>query len=76
MQLAALAQVRRLEQLTVHPEGNPVVRLTLWRSFLIYRLQHFNLQRINGQEVSSSLSSDVANLQGFGNADSSPCDLR
>uniref|UniRef100_A0A3Q3JVE0 Leucine rich repeat containing 49 n=1 Tax=Monopterus albus TaxID=43700 RepID=A0A3Q3JVE0_MONAL len=50
-QLAALAQLRRLDQLTIHPEGNPVVSLTLWRSFLIYRLHHFNLQRINGQEV-------------------------
>ncbi|KAM7423701.1 hypothetical protein PAMA_000185 [Pampus argenteus] len=50
-QLAALAQVRRLDQLTIHPEGNPVVSLTLWRSFVIYRLHHLNLQRINGQEV-------------------------
>ncbi|KAK7160001.1 hypothetical protein R3I93_007830 [Phoxinus phoxinus] len=50
-QLAALAQIRRLDQITVHPEGNPVVRLTLWRSFLIYRLQHLNLQKINGTEV-------------------------
>nr|XP_043886179.1 leucine-rich repeat-containing protein 49-like [Solea senegalensis] len=50
-QLAALAQVRRLDQLTIDPEGNPVVSLTLWRSFVIYRLHHFNLQRINGQEV-------------------------
>lgn len=50
-QLAALAQVRRLDQLTIHPEGNPVVSLSLWRSFVIYRLQHFNLQKINGQEV-------------------------
>ncbi|XP_074522572.1 leucine-rich repeat-containing protein 49 isoform X2 [Halichoeres trimaculatus] len=50
-QLAALAQVRRLDQLTIHPEGNPVVSLALWRSFTIYRLHHFNLQRINGQEV-------------------------
>ncbi|XP_059402928.1 leucine-rich repeat-containing protein 49 [Carassius carassius] len=50
-QLAALAQVRRLEQITVDPEGNPVVRLTLWRSFLIYRLQHLSLQKINGTEV-------------------------
>lgn len=50
-QLAALAQVRRLDQLTIHPEGNPVVGLSLWRSFVIYRLHHFNLQRINGQEV-------------------------
>ncbi|XP_056099932.1 leucine-rich repeat-containing protein 49-like isoform X2 [Rhinichthys klamathensis goyatoka] len=50
-QLAALAQIRRLDQITVHPEGNPVVRLTLWKSFLIYRLQHLNLQKINGTEV-------------------------
>uniref|UniRef100_A0A3P8VT35 Leucine rich repeat containing 49 n=1 Tax=Cynoglossus semilaevis TaxID=244447 RepID=A0A3P8VT35_CYNSE len=50
-QLAALAQVRRLEQLTVQPEGNPVVSLSLWRSFAVYRLHHFNLQKINGQEV-------------------------
>ncbi|RXM98534.1 Leucine-rich repeat-containing protein 49 [Acipenser ruthenus] len=50
-QLAALAQVRRLDQLTVHPEGNPVVSLALWRSFAIFRLSHFNLQRINGEEV-------------------------
>ncbi|KAM7406465.1 hypothetical protein PAMP_000839 [Pampus punctatissimus] len=50
-QLAALAQVRRLDQLTIHPEGNPVVSLALWRSFVIYRLHHLNLQRINGQEV-------------------------
>lgn len=53
-QLAALAQVRRLDQLTIHPEGNPVVSLALWRSFVIYRLHHFNLQRINGQEVRTS----------------------
>lgn len=54
LQLAALAQVRRLDQLTIHPEGNPVVSLSLWRSFVIYRLHHFNLQRINGQEVNPS----------------------
>lgn len=50
-QLAALAQIRRLDQITIHPEGNPVVTLTLWRSFLIYRLQHLNLNKINGTEV-------------------------
>ncbi|XP_037308620.2 leucine-rich repeat-containing protein 49 isoform X1 [Pungitius pungitius] len=50
-QLAGLAQVRRLDQLTIHPDGNPVVSLSLWRSFAVYRLNHLNLQRINGQEV-------------------------
>ncbi|XP_053356541.1 leucine-rich repeat-containing protein 49 [Clarias gariepinus] len=51
LQLAALAQVKRLEQVTIDPETNPVVGLTLWRAFLIYRLNHLNLQRINGTEV-------------------------
>ncbi|XP_077569456.1 leucine-rich repeat-containing protein 49 isoform X2 [Stigmatopora nigra] len=51
-QLAALAQVRRLDQLTIQPQGNPVVGLALWRPFVIYRLNHFNLQRINSQESS------------------------
>ncbi|XP_077478869.1 leucine-rich repeat-containing protein 49 isoform X2 [Stigmatopora argus] len=50
-QLAALAQVRRLDQLTIQPQGNPAVGLAHWRPFVIYRLHHFNLQRINGQEV-------------------------
>ncbi|XP_063044297.1 leucine-rich repeat-containing protein 49 isoform X2 [Engraulis encrasicolus] len=50
-QLAALSQVRRLDQITIHPEGNPVVGLSLWRPFLLYRLHHFNLQKLNGVEV-------------------------
>uniref|UniRef100_A0AAY5EGM7 Leucine rich repeat containing 49 n=1 Tax=Electrophorus electricus TaxID=8005 RepID=A0AAY5EGM7_ELEEL len=53
-QLAALAQVRRLEQVTIHPDGNPVVGLTLWRAFLIYRLNHLSLQKINGTEVTTN----------------------
>ncbi|XP_039980107.1 leucine-rich repeat-containing protein 49 isoform X3 [Xiphias gladius] len=63
-QLAALAQVRRLDQLTIHPEGNPVVSLALWRSFAIYRLHHFNLQRINGQEV--TMNDVIAAVRVFG----------
>uniref|UniRef100_A0A3B3Q8K8 Leucine rich repeat containing 49 n=1 Tax=Paramormyrops kingsleyae TaxID=1676925 RepID=A0A3B3Q8K8_9TELE len=50
-QLGALAKLRRLNQLTIHPEGNPVLRLMLWRSFLIYRLHHLNLQKVNSREV-------------------------
>ncbi|XP_032373208.1 leucine-rich repeat-containing protein 49 isoform X4 [Etheostoma spectabile] len=63
-QLAALTQVRRLDQLTIHPEGNPVVSLALWRSFLIYRLHHFNLQKINGQEV--TMNDVIAAVRVFG----------
>lgn len=61
-QLAALAQVRRLDQLTIHPEGNPAVNLALWRPFVIYRLNHFNLQKINGQEVRCSTRVTASNL--------------
>ncbi|XP_039629127.1 leucine-rich repeat-containing protein 49-like isoform X1 [Polypterus senegalus] len=50
-QLAALAHVRRLDHLTIHPQGNPVVRLTLWKSYVLFRLSHLKLQRINDQEV-------------------------
>ncbi|XP_078114287.1 leucine-rich repeat-containing protein 49 [Sander vitreus] len=63
-QLAALTQVRRLDQLTIHPEGNPVVSLALWRSFLIYRLHHFNLQKINAQEV--TMNDVIAAVRVFG----------
>ncbi|XP_078540734.1 leucine-rich repeat-containing protein 49 isoform X1 [Lissotriton helveticus] len=50
-QFNALAQVRRLEQLTVDPLGNPIVNFTLWKYYVLFRLKHFNLQRINQTEV-------------------------
>ncbi|XP_073786206.1 leucine-rich repeat-containing protein 49 isoform X1 [Danio rerio] len=64
LQLAALAQLRRLEQLTVHPEGNPLLRLTLWRTFSIYRLQQLNLHKINGTEV--TVNDVIASERMFG----------
>ncbi|XP_066491721.1 leucine-rich repeat-containing protein 49 isoform X2 [Tiliqua scincoides] len=50
-QFNALAQLRRLEQLTVDAQGNPVVTFTLWKYYVLFRLSHFNLQKINGIEV-------------------------
>ncbi|XP_069480858.1 leucine-rich repeat-containing protein 49 [Ambystoma mexicanum] len=50
-QFNALAQVRRLEQLTVDPQGNPVVNFTLWKYYVLFRLNHFSLQKINQTEV-------------------------
>ncbi|KPP58793.1 hypothetical protein Z043_123349, partial [Scleropages formosus] len=50
-QLSALAQVSSLNQLTIHPEGNPVVGMVLWRPYLVYRLHHLNLQKVNDLEV-------------------------
>ncbi|XP_065268227.1 leucine-rich repeat-containing protein 49 [Emys orbicularis] len=53
-QFNALAQVRRIEQLTVDPQGNPVVNFTLWKYYVLFRLNHFNLQKINGTEVTQN----------------------
>ncbi|XP_017683014.1 PREDICTED: leucine-rich repeat-containing protein 49 isoform X2 [Lepidothrix coronata] len=50
-QFNALAEVHRMEQLTVDPQGNPVVNFTLWKSYVLFRLNHFNLQKINGVKV-------------------------
>ncbi|XP_068000062.1 leucine-rich repeat-containing protein 49 isoform X2 [Melanerpes formicivorus] len=53
-QFSALAQMHRLEQLTVDPEGNPVVNFTLWKYYVLFRLNHFNLQKINGVKVTEN----------------------
>ncbi|XP_032870994.1 leucine-rich repeat-containing protein 49 isoform X1 [Amblyraja radiata] len=50
-QFNALAQGRRLDQLTVSPQGNPVVSFSLWKYYVLFRLSHFGLQKINGAEV-------------------------
>ncbi|XP_015677620.2 leucine-rich repeat-containing protein 49 [Protobothrops mucrosquamatus] len=53
-QFNALAHLRRLEQLTVETQGNPVVTFTLWKFYVLFRLNHFNLQKINGLEVTQN----------------------
>nr|XP_060617773.1 leucine-rich repeat-containing protein 49-like [Anolis sagrei ordinatus] len=53
-QFNALAHVRRLEQLTVDAEGNPIVTFTLWKYYVLFRLSHFNLQKINSIEVTQN----------------------
>ncbi|XP_053127968.1 leucine-rich repeat-containing protein 49 [Hemicordylus capensis] len=53
-QFNALAQVRRLEQLTVDAQGNPVVAFTLWKYYVLFRLSHFSLQKINGIEITQN----------------------
>ncbi|KAL8197112.1 UNVERIFIED_CONTAM: Leucine-rich repeat-containing protein 49, partial [Gekko kuhli] len=53
-QFNALAQFRRLEQLTVDAQGNRVVSFTLWKYYVLFRLSHFNLQKINGVEVTQN----------------------
>ncbi|XP_007907154.2 leucine-rich repeat-containing protein 49 isoform X1 [Callorhinchus milii] len=51
-QFNALAQLRRLDMLTINPQGNPVVNFSLWKYYVLFRLNHFGLQKINDIEVS------------------------
>ncbi|KAM4035813.1 leucine-rich repeat-containing protein 49 isoform 1-T1 [Anomaloglossus baeobatrachus] len=53
-QFNALAQMRRLDQLTVEPQGNPVVNFTLWKYYVLFRLNSFNIQRLNEDEVTQN----------------------
>ncbi|KAM6059738.1 leucine-rich repeat-containing protein 49 isoform 1-T1 [Theristicus caerulescens] len=53
-QFNALAQMHHIEQLTVDPQGNPVVNFTLWKYYVLFRLNHFNLQKINGVKVTEN----------------------
>ncbi|XP_048185610.1 leucine-rich repeat-containing protein 49 isoform X2 [Perognathus longimembris pacificus] len=53
-QFNALAQLRRIEQLTIDPQGNPVVNFTLWKYYVLFRLSHFGMQKINGTEVTQN----------------------
>ncbi|KAM9312608.1 leucine-rich repeat-containing protein 49 [Gastrophryne carolinensis] len=50
-QFNALSHLRRLEQLTVDPQGNPVVNFTLWKYYVLFRLSNFGIQKINDCEV-------------------------
>ncbi|XP_070287291.1 leucine-rich repeat-containing protein 49 isoform X6 [Myotis yumanensis] len=53
-QFNALAQLHRIDQLTIDPQGNPVVNFTLWKYYVLFRLSHFNMQKINGTEVTQN----------------------
>lgn len=50
-QLNALSALRRLDNLIITPEGNPVTQFALWRSYVLFRLAHFALKKINDVEV-------------------------
>ncbi|KAG8440412.1 hypothetical protein GDO86_006242 [Hymenochirus boettgeri] len=53
-QFNALAHLRKLDQLTVETQGNPVVNFTLWKYYVLFRLNNFNIQKINNSEVTQN----------------------
>lgn len=53
-QLNALSQMRRLESISIEiSPGNPVTQFSLWRPYLLFRLAHFSIRKINGTDVSA-----------------------
>lgn len=52
-QLNSLAEIQGISSLNIETEGNPIT-LKFWRNYAIYRLSHWGLKIINGQQVGSS----------------------
>ncbi|XP_055846209.1 DEP domain-containing protein DDB_G0279099 [Episyrphus balteatus] len=50
-QLNAMAELQGITSLTIDSEGNPICGKD-WRLYAVYRLSHWGLKTINGQEVS------------------------
>ena len=51
-QMNSLSLLRRLDHLSITDEGNPVTSFSLWRPYVLFRLAHFSLRKINDIEVS------------------------
>lgn len=49
-QLNALAEIQGISSLLIEEEGNPITSKD-WKTYAIYRLSHWGLKMINGQEV-------------------------
>ncbi|KAK3097495.1 hypothetical protein FSP39_010176 [Pinctada imbricata] len=59
-QINALSNIRRIDFLTIQPDGNPITKFTLWRMYVIFRLAHFALKKINDVEITAG---DIVNSE-------------
>lgn len=50
-QINALTNIRRLDNLTIDLDGNSITKFNLWRPYIVFRLAHFALKKINNIEV-------------------------
>lgn len=55
-QINSLSLLRRLDQLSISNEGNPVTSFTLWKPYVLFRLAHFSIRKINDIEVGYKLA--------------------
>ncbi|XP_038063566.1 leucine-rich repeat-containing protein 49-like [Patiria miniata] len=50
-QLNALTSVRHLDSINIATEGNPITAFSLWKPYLLFRLSHLDIKKINNEEV-------------------------
>ncbi|XP_017138090.1 uncharacterized protein LOC108152921 [Drosophila miranda] len=53
-QLNGLAELQGLGSLLIDAEGNSITAKASWRAYAIYRLSHWGLKQLNGQEVTEA----------------------
>lgn len=63
-QLNSLAEIQGLQSITIEAEGN-LVCSKKWRGYAIFRLYHWGLKQINGQEITETEVQEADRL--FGN---------
>ncbi|PIK35292.1 hypothetical protein BSL78_27879 [Apostichopus japonicus] len=62
-QLNAFAALRRLDNLSIDKDGNPLMQFTLWKPYLLFRLSHLSLKTINNEERRQTQSLSEAELK-------------
>lgn len=63
-QINCLSLLRRLEHLSISSEGNPITSFTLWKPYVLFRLAHFSLRKINDVEVTAEDNVNAEKLFG------------
>ncbi|XP_016966569.1 uncharacterized protein LOC108035445 [Drosophila biarmipes] len=67
-QLNGLAELQGLSSLLIDAEGNGITQKESWRAYAIYRLSHWGLKQLNGQEVTEA-EVEAANVMYVGLSD-------
>lgn len=62
-QLNGMADTQGLKSITIEAEGNPLANKN-WRTYAIYRLNHWGLKQINGVEISDDEICEAENTFG------------
>ncbi|XP_068694422.1 leucine-rich repeat-containing protein 49-like [Montipora foliosa] len=63
-QINSLSLLRRLDYLSISEEGNPVMSFSLLKPYVLFRLAHFSLRRINDIEVTTEDTVNAEKLFG------------